>query len=196
MRPAIWPPRARQLVLGDVAQVARHRGRGRPAAHPSASRRPARLFDWCMIRSRALHLARNRGCGSQLRLKPNLAGGPANIKGIPPQSADGSVQSILVLPGNHDVPDLDLSRNRSETLTTSLASAPPKDPGDDSVVGRDRVEQVGEALARLLATGGQMLAGDLVGGGFITAQDVARDCLAVDLVGAVIDAGCAGEAVH
>src|SRR5215218_7668992 len=65
-----------------------------------------------------------------------------------------------------------------------------------SIVGGDRLEQMREALARGLAPRGDVLARDAVGGRLIAAQNDLRDALAVDLVGAVVEARRARVAVH
>src|SRR3954468_5922972 len=66
----------------------------------------------------------------------------------------------------------------------------------DSVVGGHRLEEVGELAPRCLAPGGHVLAGHAVGGGLVAAQDLARDRLAVVLVGAVVEARGARVAVN
>src|SRR3954469_22487033 len=62
------------------------------------------------------------------------------------------------------------------------------------VVARPPLDKVGEALAGGGKRGRHVIAGDLVR--LVAAQDPAGDRLAVDLVGPVVDAGRAGEAVH
>src|SRR5215207_475791 len=64
------------------------------------------------------------------------------------------------------------------------------------VVARHRLEQVCELLARGGTAGRDVLARYLVGRRRVAAQDLARDRLAVHLVGAVVEARPAGEAVH
>src|SRR6476659_5380619 len=66
----------------------------------------------------------------------------------------------------------------------------------DSVVGGHRLEEVGELAPRRLAARGHMLAGHLVGRRLVAAQDLAGDRLAVDLVGAVIEARGPRVPVH
>src|SRR4051794_35121962 len=66
-------------------------------------------------------------------------------------------------------------------------------PAAHLVVARHRLEQVREALARGGEGGRHVVAGDLVR--LVAPQDPAGDRLAVHLVGAVVDAGRAREAV-
>src|SRR6185437_8210196 len=68
--------------------------------------------------------------------------------------------------------------------------------GPASVVRGDRFQQVGELAAGRLAARRDELRRDLVGGGLVAAQDLARHRGAVDLVGPVVDAGGPSEAVH
>src|SRR4051795_3156917 len=69
-------------------------------------------------------------------------------------------------------------------------------PPERSVVGRHRLEDVGEAPARLLPAGRDVLGRHAVGRRLVAAQDLPRDRLAVDLVRAVVEAGGARVAVH
>src|SRR3954449_10372255 len=69
-------------------------------------------------------------------------------------------------------------------------------PPERSVVGRHRLEDVGEAPARLLPAGRDVLGRHAVGRRLVAAEDLARDRLAVDLVRAVVEAGGARVAVH
>src|SRR4051794_40189363 len=64
------------------------------------------------------------------------------------------------------------------------------------VVGGHRLQQVREALLGLRLARRDVLGGDAVRRGLVAAQDLARHRLAVDLVGPVVEAGPAGEAVH
>src|SRR3954452_4294102 len=64
------------------------------------------------------------------------------------------------------------------------------------VVAGHRLEEVRELLARGGTATGDVLGRHLVGRRRVAAQDLARDGLAVDLVGAVVEARAAGEAVH
>src|SRR5438046_3719637 len=81
----------------------------------------------------------------------------------------------------------------SATTSTRTDSPPWR---SDSVVGRHRLEEVGELASRRLAAGRDVLAGHLVRRRLVAAQDLARDRLAVDLVGAVVEAGGPRVAVH
>src|SRR5712691_3889911 len=65
-----------------------------------------------------------------------------------------------------------------------------------SVVVRVCFEEVGELAPGRLPPGGHVLAGRAVGGRVVAAQDVARNGLAVHLVGAVVDPRGSREAVH
>src|SRR3954454_11002775 len=69
-------------------------------------------------------------------------------------------------------------------------------PPDRSVVCRHRLEDVGEAAARVLATGRHVVARHAVRRRLVAAQDLARDGLAVHLVGAVVEPRRARVAVH
>src|SRR5829696_1116353 len=80
------------------------------------------------------------------------------------------------------------------TAVTPSAIARPLTPR--SVVGGHRLEQLGEARPRRLPARGHVLGGDAVRRRLVTPQDLARDALAVDLVGAVVEARRAREAVH
>src|SRR4051812_27921484 len=81
----------------------------------------------------------------------------------------------------------------SRAATASPMARPLTRP---SVVGGHRLQEVGEARPRRLAAGRHVLARHAVGGRLVAAQDLPRDALAVDLVGAVVEARGAGEAVH
>ena len=65
-----------------------------------------------------------------------------------------------------------------------MAAEPPRPA---LVVGGDRLEQLGEPLARLCAPRRQVLARDSVRRRLIAGEDVPRDRLAVHLVRAVVD---------
>src|SRR3954447_26916144 len=79
----------------------------------------------------------------------------------------------------------------SATTRTRTDSPPAR-----SVVGRHRLEDVGEAPARRLPTGRDVLGRHAVGRRLVAAQDLPRDGLAVDLVRAVVEARRARVAVH
>src|SRR4051812_43912759 len=64
------------------------------------------------------------------------------------------------------------------------------------VVAGHRLEEVRELLARGGTATGDVLGRHLVGRRRVAAQDLARDGLAVDLVGAVVEARAACEAIH
>src|SRR5689334_7569960 len=82
----------------------------------------------------------------------------------------------------------------TRATTSTRTDSPPW--RSDSVVGRHRLEQLGELAPRRLAAGRDVLAGHLVGRRLVAAQDLARDRLAVDLVGAVVEARGPRVAVH
>src|SRR4051812_30693004 len=85
----------------------------------------------------------------------------------------------------------------SAIWTTSATTRTRTDrPPERSVVGRHRLEDVGETAARVLAARGDVLGRDPVRRRGVAAQDLARDGLAVDLVGPVVEARRAREAVH
>src|SRR5919204_3189079 len=70
--------------------------------------------------------------------------------------------------------------------TTSTRTERPPAPRD-SVVGGHRLEDLGEPPARGLAARGHVLGRHAVRGRLVAAQDLARDRLAVDPVGAVVE---------
>src|SRR5439155_24443638 len=80
--------------------------------------------------------------------------------------------------------------------STSQATRADRGRRPPSVVGAERAEQLGEALARLRAACREVLGGDFGGGRRGAGEDAAADRLAVHLVGPVIDACRAREAVH
>src|SRR3954449_12585493 len=82
----------------------------------------------------------------------------------------------------------------TSATTSTRTDSPPR--RSDSVVGRHRLEQIGELAPRRLAAGRHVLAGHLVGRRLVAAQDLACDRLAVDLVGAVVEARGARVAIH
>src|SRR4051794_15764678 len=69
-------------------------------------------------------------------------------------------------------------------------------PPERSVVGRHRLEDVGEAPAGVLPARRDVLGRHAVGRRLIAPQDLPRDRLAVDLVRAVVEARRARVAVH
>src|SRR3954454_23137263 len=69
-------------------------------------------------------------------------------------------------------------------------------PPERSVVGRHRLEDVGEAPARVLPARRDVLGRHAVGRRLVAAQDLPRNGLAVDLVRAVVEARGARVAVH
>jgi len=66
---------------------------------------------------------------------------------------------------------------------SSLVARRRRSAGGALVVRCDGLEQMGEALARLLAARWQVLGRDFVGGRGVAVEDLARDGLAVDLIG-------------
>src|SRR4051794_291110 len=68
--------------------------------------------------------------------------------------------------------------------------------GRGLIVGGDRFEQVGEALARRLPPSRHVLARDAVGRRLVPTQDHLGHALAVHLVRPVVEAGGARVAVH
>src|SRR5918996_1358959 len=85
----------------------------------------------------------------------------------------------------------------SATCTTSATTRTRTDsPPERSVVCRHRLEDVGEAPARLLAARRDVLRRHAVGRRLVAAQDLPRDGLAVDLVRPVVEARRARVAVH
>src|SRR4051812_45867935 len=83
------------------------------------------------------------------------------------------------------------------TASTAATASPMTRPlTRPSVVGGHRLQEVGEAGPRRLAAGWHMLARHAVRGRLVAAQDLPRDALAVDLVGAVVEARGTGGAGH
>src|SRR5438067_1705390 len=82
---------------------------------------------------------------------------------------------------------------RQAAITTCTAMSAAR---DRLIVARHRLEQVRELRAGGGAAGRHVLGGHLAGRRREAAQDLARHGLAVDLVGAVVEARAAGKAVH
>src|SRR5919197_6428029 len=82
----------------------------------------------------------------------------------------------------------------ASAITSTRTDRPPA--RRDSVVGGHRLEDLGELPPRRIASGRHVLRGHGVGRRLVAAQDLARDRLAVDLVGPVVEARGARIAVH